>query len=157
MDLHGSNREYVGGVSLLSLDGGGVRGLSSLRILQRIMENINPRDPPKPCEYFDMICGTSTGGLIAIMLGRLRMSVSDCILEYQKLSASVFAKCRHRLTLTGKIQGRFDHEALEGGVKDMLRRLGLTEDELLKEPNGNPSCRTWVLSCIYRHKLRRLT
>jgi patatin-like phospholipase/acyl hydrolase len=28
---------------------------------------------PLPCEYFDLIGGTNTGGLIAIMLGRLRM------------------------------------------------------------------------------------
>ena len=27
----------------------------------------------KPCEYFDLIGGTSTGGLIAIMLGILGM------------------------------------------------------------------------------------
>ena len=26
-----------------------------------------------PCDYFDLIGGTGTGGLIAIMLGRLRM------------------------------------------------------------------------------------
>jgi patatin-like phospholipase/acyl hydrolase len=47
---------------LLSLDGGGIRGLSSLMILGRLMETIDASNPPKPCEYFDMIAGTSTGG-----------------------------------------------------------------------------------------------
>lgn len=47
---------------LLALDGGGVRGLSSLMILEALMEQINAHAPPKPCEYFDMIGGTSTGG-----------------------------------------------------------------------------------------------
>ena len=62
---------------VLSLDGGGVRGLSSLLILREIMEDIERRigadETPKPCEYFDLIGGTSTGGLIAIMLGLLGM------------------------------------------------------------------------------------
>lgn len=49
-------------INLLSLDGGGVRGLSSLIILKRLMDMIDDDDPPKPCEYFDMIAGTSTGG-----------------------------------------------------------------------------------------------
>jgi len=64
---------------ILSLDGGGVRGLSSLLILREIMEEIQRQsgtpDTPLPCDYFDLIGGTSTGGLIAIMLGRLRMVV----------------------------------------------------------------------------------
>jgi hypothetical protein len=47
---------------LLALDGGGIRGLSSLMILDRLMETINPESPPKPCKYFHMIGGTSTGG-----------------------------------------------------------------------------------------------
>ncbi|KAK5241248.1 hypothetical protein LTS06_012173, partial [Exophiala xenobiotica] len=47
---------------LLALDGGGVRGLSSLMILDQLMQTIDPEHPPKPCEYFDMIGGTSTGG-----------------------------------------------------------------------------------------------
>ncbi len=47
---------------LLSLDGGGIRGLSSLLILKEVMKAINPSAPPRPCDYFDMIAGTSTGG-----------------------------------------------------------------------------------------------
>lgn len=68
---------------ILSLDGGGVRGISSLYILKELMAQVarqhraeNPQSPelfPRPCDYFDLICGTSTGGLIALMLGRLRM------------------------------------------------------------------------------------
>ena len=70
-------------VRILSLDGGGVRGISSLYILKELMAQIarehraeNPDAPelsPRPSDYFDLICGTSTGGLIALMLGRLRM------------------------------------------------------------------------------------
>lgn len=47
---------------LLSLDGGGVKGLSTLLILQELMERVNRDNPPKPCHIFDMIAGTSTGG-----------------------------------------------------------------------------------------------
>ena len=47
---------------LLALDGGGVRGLSTLMILEQLMETVNADTPPKPCDYFDMIGGTSTGG-----------------------------------------------------------------------------------------------
>ena len=56
------------GLCLLSLDGGGVRGLSTLLILKRLIDRTNiERDahglrPMKPCELFDLIGGTSTGG-----------------------------------------------------------------------------------------------
>ncbi|KAH7136769.1 acyl transferase/acyl hydrolase/lysophospholipase [Dactylonectria estremocensis] len=133
-----------GGIRLLCFDGGGVRGLSSLRILQRVVELIDPVNPPKPCDCFDMIAGTSTGGLIAIMLGRLKMSVFECIEEYQKLSTAVFTKTRHRVGWSGNLQGRFDHEALENGIKGLLQRLGLPEDELMKEGDGAPLCKTFV-------------
>ena len=49
---------------LLALDGGGVRGLSTLQILKQLMETADPESPPKPCDYFDMIGGTSTGGSV---------------------------------------------------------------------------------------------
>jgi len=49
-------------------DGGGIRGLSTLYILERIMYQLRPTDDPKkrvkPCEVFDVITGTSTGGYV---------------------------------------------------------------------------------------------
>ena len=50
------------------IDGGGVRGLSSLYILRSIMERVNKKRKKEskgniePCDLFDLICGTSTGG-----------------------------------------------------------------------------------------------
>jgi len=58
------------GLCLLSLDGGGVRGLSTLYILKGLMTRLNGQrqvsDLPavKPCEVFDLIGGTSTGGCV---------------------------------------------------------------------------------------------
>jgi len=80
-------------LNILSLDGGGVRGLSSLLVLQSLMEQLEFKskvEPLLPCEVFDLICGTSTGGLIALMLGRLRMSVEDTIKSYLHFSDTVF-------------------------------------------------------------------
>jgi len=72
-------------VRILSLDGGGVRGLSTLLILKELMAQLSREMEsseddtqfplPLPCDYFDLICGTSIGGLIALMLGRLRMVI----------------------------------------------------------------------------------
>lgn len=65
---------------------------------------------PLPCNYFDFIIGTSTGGyvcfhirvgilrplantprsLIAVMLGRLRMDVEDCIQQYWVMTIKIF-------------------------------------------------------------------
>ncbi|KAL1978248.1 hypothetical protein VTN31DRAFT_1107 [Thermomyces dupontii] len=82
-------------LKILSLDGGGFRGLSSLLILEHIMEKIRDENSldhvPRPCEHFDLIGGTSTGGIIAIMLGRLRMTVDECIRAYRDLAKRAFS------------------------------------------------------------------
>jgi patatin-like phospholipase/acyl hydrolase len=87
---------------ILSLDGGGVKGLSSLFILKEIMGSIRRKsqeEAPLPCKYFDLIGGTSTGGLIAIMLGRLGMvtpvsSVSNFSLSMNALRRILISQRR---------------------------------------------------------------
>ena len=70
---------------ILVLDGGGVRGLSEILILKFLMLRLRHEEQkktklrtpnlPSPRKYFDLICGTSTGGLLALMLGRLRLVI----------------------------------------------------------------------------------
>ncbi|KAH7359473.1 acyl transferase/acyl hydrolase/lysophospholipase [Plectosphaerella cucumerina] len=81
------------GLRLLSLDGGGIRGISSLVILHAIMEKVNEGRQatklPKAC--FDLAGGTSTGGLIALMLFRLGMDTKTAISTYEKMAKKVFS------------------------------------------------------------------
>ena len=131
------------GIRLLALDGGAVRGLSLLMILQQPMVTVDPESPPKPYKYFDMIGGTSTGGLIATMLGHLRMTVDDCIDAYTSLFDKVFEKRNHRVNMRGKLQGRYDTAELELAVKQILVDCGFDEDVLLKDSPDVP-CEVYV-------------
>jgi hypothetical protein len=67
------------------------------------------------------------------MLGRLRMTIDECINAYLSLSDRVFQKKRHRVSVKGQIQGRFDSEELAQAVKEVIIHQGLLEDALLKD------------------------
>jgi hypothetical protein len=70
VSMNATTKASCGPVRLLSLDGGGVRGLSELVLLEQIMDKINTHRtenglaPHEPWEAFDMIGGTSTGGYV---------------------------------------------------------------------------------------------
>ncbi|EWG38305.1 hypothetical protein FVEG_01563 [Fusarium verticillioides 7600] len=142
---------------VLSLDGGGVRGLASLLVLKAIMDRACPGK--KPCEVFDMIGGTSTGGLIAIMLGRLEMSVDECIKEYNALMGDVFPPPQKWtwnpwtwdtngmwMSILSKGE-KWKSEDLEKVIKGLVKRVLNQDPEevLLQDPkNPNPSCKVFV-------------
>ncbi|KAH7381067.1 hypothetical protein BKA64DRAFT_647894 [Cadophora sp. MPI-SDFR-AT-0126] len=140
---------------LLSLDGGGVRGLSELFILDTIMHGVRREGrlewEPLPADYFDLICGTSTGGLIAILLGRLRMSVPEAIAKYRELSGFVFSD--EKLSLSSKEKSRAIR--LEESIRNiLLEKLGRggDEDTMLKEGNTT-GCKTFVCATPSHHVL----
>lgn len=126
------------GLCLLSLDGGGVRGLSTLFVLRSVMKKLNHKrceaqlPPVKPCEVFDLIGGTSTGGLIAIMLGRLGMDVDECIEAYVELIKTIFEQKLNSLPVggTGKIKSRFDSGKLKDAIMAVAARHGASGAEL---------------------------
>lgn len=84
-----------------------------------------------PCHYFDYVAGTSTGGLIAIMLGRLRMNIDDCISDYETLGAKVFAHSRwaHLRSPLFWPRDKYNHRTLEDVVNQVV------QDRVPKVPN----------------------
>ena len=69
---------------VLSIDGGGIKGVYTATML-RVLERALARTPghPRLSEYFDLICGTSTGALIALGLaaGRTCDEIADTYLR----------------------------------------------------------------------------
>jgi hypothetical protein len=71
---------------ILVIDGGVMRGLGCLMIIDEIMKAVITRARKRllPCEVFDIICGTSVGGFISILLGRLGMDCATAIKHYEE-------------------------------------------------------------------------
>ncbi|KAJ7886956.1 acyl transferase/acyl hydrolase/lysophospholipase [Mycena leptocephala] len=97
-------------------------------------------DIPHPCDYFDLIGGTSTGGLIALMLGRLRMSVKDAVKAYGELSKEVFSDVKSHGS-----DGRFKASKLEKAIKGIVGAHSASQDpeEGMEDTRENP-CKTFV-------------
>lgn len=69
-----------------------MRGLGCLMVINALMKEITKRTRKAvlPCDVFDIICGTSVGGLIAILLGRLGMDCQTAIEVYEKAMKTLF-------------------------------------------------------------------
>ncbi|MGA2728596.1 MAG: patatin-like phospholipase family protein [Terracidiphilus sp.] len=74
---------------MLALDGGGIRGLITLGILQGIENLIWEKARKKLHEYFDYIAGTSTGAIIAAGLSR-GMTTAELIQFYTSFGKQMF-------------------------------------------------------------------
>ncbi|KAH7904537.1 acyl transferase/acyl hydrolase/lysophospholipase [Hygrophoropsis aurantiaca] len=124
--------------NVLSIDGCGFRGYTQLLILNRLMQKIGNdtgNRELRPCEVFDIICGTATGGLIAILLGSLRMSCRDAIVAYNELEEAIFG--RHP-TLGAILahNGPFDTTAFQQRLATLVeRRAGDRNAPMLSDKN----------------------
>ncbi|CAK7351091.1 unnamed protein product [Dovyalis caffra] len=77
------------GLRILSMDGGGMKGLATVQVLKAIEKGTGKRIH----ELFDLICGTSTGGMLAVALGIKLMTLDKCEEIYKNLgvyTADVF-------------------------------------------------------------------
>ena len=75
-------------LAILTLDGGGLQAISTLLILNKVLEKIAEEKgvrKPRPCDVFDTIAGIGVGGWLAILLGRFRMDITACMTKWYTL------------------------------------------------------------------------
>jgi uncharacterized protein len=87
---------------ILSLDGGGIRGVFPAAFLAKLEDHL----AAPMGSYFDLIAGTSTGGIIAIGLG-LGLSAKDILKLYEEQGPAIFDQQHGRL-------GNFVRQRLRG-------------------------------------------
>ena len=101
---------------ILSIDGGGVKGVYSIALLDKL-ETLTGK---KIVESFDLICGTSTGGLIALFLGA-GYSPRE-IVDFYKTNAKIIFPQSRKTNLIKSALGieKFDNKPLENLLKKYL-------------------------------------
>ena len=125
---------------LLSIDGDGIRGLSALLLVESLVNAICVKVGQRLEKHliFHLTGGSSLGGVIAIMLCRLRMQAHRAREAYKQIAKEVFANKRDYFKyLDPHAQVRnVDDSALESAIKGVVQQELGSPDEILLD--GRP-------------------
>jgi uncharacterized protein len=108
-------------VKVLSIDGGGIRGVIPAMVLSEIEKRANTCT----AELFDLIAGTSTGGILALGFtrpsanGRPEYSASDLARLYEKEGKRIFARSLWHRTIA--LDNLLDEKYPAGGLESVLK------------------------------------
>lgn len=121
MEVHADTHTGAGSdeFKILSIDGGGIKGLFAACVLDAI-EQANGR----LTDHFDMLCGTSTGGLIALGLAA-GSSAADLVRLYQEHGPRIFPAGGRLARWTRQYgfylgQGKYSDRALRAALDEII-------------------------------------
>ena len=112
------------GIRVLSLDGGGVRGIIPLTFLSHLQKVFAQFD----CsirDQFDLVCGTSAGGLVVIGMFLLQWSTGESLQRFEEVASKTFKKPEGSSLLSRALQlliayfedGMYNLSAIEDAFK----------------------------------------
>jgi len=125
---------------ILSIDGGGIRGIIPGQVLialedklQKMTNNPNARI----ADYFDFFAGTSTGGILTCILlcpsdtdpGHTKFSANDAVNLYVNNGHHIFSvSLLHKIvSLDGILEEKYEATAIESYLKEYFDKLRLSE------------------------------
>ncbi|MDR7866516.1 MAG: CBASS cGAMP-activated phospholipase [Sporomusaceae bacterium] len=137
---------------ILSIDGGGVKGTLPASFLAHVEEHLDG----SVAEYFDLIVGTSTGGIIALGLG-LGMTAKEILGLYAELGPKVFRRNGGKLARIAKMISKPMYEDVP--LKEALephfggRRLGESRNRLVIPAFDFDSCDAYLYKTAHHKRL----
>ncbi|HKR82935.1 MAG TPA: patatin-like phospholipase family protein [Terriglobales bacterium] len=112
---------------MLALDGGGIRGIITLGILEKIEKLVKDKTGDKLCDYFDYIGGTSTGAIIAAGLAR-GMTTADLMEFYSSCGKQMFDPA----WIVERIKYLYTSDPLKAKLQDVFGPATTLEPDNLK-------------------------
>lgn len=101
---------------IVSLDGGGIKGIMTARILERLEAHV-----PGWLDKIDLFAGTSTGGIIALALAS-GMTPTQCVELYRDCGQAIFSSRGIGDTALGGADEYFRANYAQDGLRSTLER-----------------------------------
>lgn len=135
-------------LKILTIDGGGLQGISILLILDKLLNAIArnnqvPESKPRPCDVFDVIAGIGTGGWLALLLGRFQMDVSTTLAEWYNLIDCIAPRSKaeeYRMRLRLMQRTHYDTDRLVEQI-DQLTQFYETDKHMFFKPPDGTRCK----------------
>ncbi|XP_056241837.1 calcium-independent phospholipase A2-gamma-like [Seriola aureovittata] len=128
------------GIRVLSIDGGGTRGVVPLQVL-KLLEDETGR---KIHQLFDYICGVSTGAVLAFMLGLAHFSLEECADMYRRFGSEVF----RQNPLVGTMKMGWSHSYYNTETWETILREKLGNRVLIKTAREESSPKVSAVSAV---------
>ncbi|MDD9863255.1 MAG: CBASS cGAMP-activated phospholipase [Gammaproteobacteria bacterium] len=137
---------------VLSLDGGGIKGIFSAAVLAAIEEDLET----KITDHFDLIAGTSTGGVIAIGLG-LGIRPREIVELYMQEGPKIFPCQCGTKSLQHWVARKFSAAPFDAALKKCFqdKRLGDSAKRLLIPAYNLSNDDIYLFRTAHHQKLRR--
>lgn len=110
------------GIRILSLDGGGIRGICIMESLKQL-EMLTKK---RVFELFDIVCGVSTGAiLICGLAAEEKLTLTECVNRYKSISHQIFHRKSTMDVFYGtsrfmRTQAYYDYEMWEQNLKQYM-------------------------------------
>ncbi|NWU94591.1 PLPL8 phospholipase, partial [Upupa epops] len=128
------------GIRVLTIDGGGTRGLVALQTLRKLEELTGKQVH----QLFDYICGVSTGAILAFMLGLFHIPLDDCEELYRKLGSDVFKQN----VIVGTVKMGWSHAFYDSDIWEKMLKEKMGSNLMIETARSSTCPKVAAVSTI---------